>query len=92
MVSFAQAVYDGVVQVEEVTARLVDNFDAAQAAFQQGSVAVMIDPPAQVRFTFQPHVIVDGRMRKVLPELGMDAAPLVIGLGPGLQPVRTATW
>ena len=83
MVSFAQAVYDGVVQVEEVTARRVDDFEAAQAAFQQGSVAVMIDPPAQVRSQFQPHVIVDGRMRKALPELGMEAAPLVIGLGPG---------
>lgn len=82
-VSFAQAVYDGSVKVEEVVGQRVDNLGEALSVLEQGSIAVMIDPTLALVKSYKPHVLIDGRMRKKSPETGMDAAPLVIGLGPG---------
>lgn len=82
-VSFAQAVYDGEIQIEEITGRLAANYAEVQTVLNQGAVAVIEDPQAEIIHDFRPHVLVDGRMRKRPPELGMEAAPLVIGLGPG---------
>jgi xanthine dehydrogenase accessory factor len=82
-VAFAQAAYDGEIVIEEIRARLVENFQEAQHANVQGTVPVMVDPELSVQADFQPHVLVDGRMRKKAPELPITAAPLVVGLGPG---------
>jgi len=83
LVSFSQAVYDEEATVEGVTARLAKTAEQASAALQAGEVAVMVDPEASIRFYLQPEVIVDGRMTKQPPELGLEAAPLMIGMGPG---------
>ena len=82
-VSFAQAVYDGSVRVEEVPGQRANNLGEAQSILDQGSVAIMVDPSLELAKPFAPHVLIDGRMRKKSPESGLDAAPLVIGLGPG---------
>jgi len=82
-VSFAQAVYDGEIRVEEINARRVENIDDALHAFEGGFVPVLVDPRLSGIEIFRPHVIIDGRMRKKAPEIGMDAALLVVGLGPG---------
>lgn len=82
-VAFAQAIYDGEIRIEEVLARRVFNFAEAVRAFEQDSLPVIVDPKLSISAAFQPHVLVDGRMRKLPPELRRDAASLVIGLGPG---------
>ncbi len=82
-VAFAQAMFDGEVQIEEVPGRRVKSFAEAARAVEQGIVPVMADPRLSVRADFDPHVLVDGRMMKSPPDVGLDAAPLVIGLGPG---------
>jgi xanthine dehydrogenase accessory factor len=51
-------------------------------------IPVMIDPTCEIVLRpgtpFQkPLVLVDARMTKQPPDLGIDAAPLVVGLGPG---------
>lgn len=84
-VSFAQAVYSGEVYVEDIAARLVSSEAEIETALASGVVPVMVDPLAEIREIFAPHVLVDGRMRKMRPELGKDAAPLVVGLGPGFS-------
>jgi xanthine dehydrogenase accessory factor len=82
-VAFSQAVYDGQAQVEEVSARRVEDYAEALKALAAGVVPVMVDPRLAEKAAFAPHVLVDGRMRKTPPETGLDAAPLVLGLGPG---------
>jgi xanthine dehydrogenase accessory factor len=82
-VAFAQAVFDGKVIIEDVHARRIDSYKEAEDSFNQGLVAVMVDPELAIRKDFQPHVLIDGRMRKIPPDLPIDTAPLVIGLGPG---------
>lgn len=82
-VAFSQAVYDGKTCVEGVTAQRVETLDQAIAIMENGLIAVMVDPEARILEKLQPAVLVDGRMTKRPPELGITAAPLVIGLGPG---------
>jgi xanthine dehydrogenase accessory factor len=82
-VSFAQAVYDGHVQVEEVVARLAHDPREVISLQASGSLPVLIDPPARSRLELNPLVIVDGRMTKQPPDLDRGSANLVVGLGPG---------
>ena len=84
-VSFAQAVYDGEMRVEDMPAMRVATMGEAEMAFTAGSVPVMVDPLLAVCDSFSPHVIVDGRMRKKPSELRLDAALLMVGLGPGFR-------
>lgn len=90
MVSFAEAVYAGKTEVEGVQAQRVKNIHQALDVIDAGRVPVLVDPAAQVLRSFhldgtEPSlgVLVDARMTKQPPEIGLDAAPLVIGLGPG---------
>lgn len=83
LVSFAQAVFIGQAQVEEIQSALVSSLAEAEKLMDEGQVAVMVDPQARVLPDYQPLVLVDARMTKQAPETGLDAAPMVIGLGPG---------
>jgi xanthine dehydrogenase accessory factor len=50
---------------------------------QHGEIPVLIDPQAELLEQLRPEVIIDGRMLKRPPELGLEVARFVIGLGPG---------
>jgi xanthine dehydrogenase accessory factor len=76
-------VYSGETKIEEVTARRVDGPDSALALMELGEIPILIDPDAETRHVLRPMVIVDGRMRKIPPEIGKEAAAIVVGLGPG---------
>lgn len=83
LVSFAEAVFIGAVQVEEITGRLAGDLADVERILQADQVAVLVDPELTCLEEFSPLVFVDGRMRKVPPEIGLESAPMVIGLGPG---------
>ncbi len=86
LAAFAEAVFCGYHVVEGIPARRVDDLDAALAALARREIPVLVDPEARVlpRLRQMAEVIlVDGRMTKRPPDLGRDAATLVIGLGPG---------
>ena len=51
----------------------------------KGEIAVLVDPELSVLAEYDPLVLVDARMTKKPPEIGMESAPLVIGLGPGFK-------
>lgn len=85
LVSFAQAVYEpeGEITLEELTARRAADAAEARALLEQGIIPLLVDPAAEARYILEPAVIVDCRMTKQPPDLGIDAAPMMIGLGPG---------
>lgn len=83
LVSFAQAVYDGQIDVEEVHSRLISSPQQADELLRQRILPVLVDPGCETRHYFRPDVLLDARMIKRAPDLGMTEAPLVIGLGPG---------
>ena len=84
LVSFAEAVYSGAMAVEGITARLIDTPSMASEVLERDEIPVLVDPNATVLHSdFCIRALVDARMTKKSPDLGMEAAPLVIGLGPG---------
>ncbi len=82
-VSFAQAVFDNKVTVEDVDGVLVNSPTEIWETLNRGSIPVIVDPDASCIKILRPAVLVDARMTKQAPETSMDAARLVIGLGPG---------
>ncbi len=88
LVAFAEAVYAGEISVEEVTARRVSDPHKALETLAEDIIPVLVDPQAECRFILKPAVLIDGRMTKKPPELGIEAASLVIGLGPGFTAGR----
>ncbi len=82
-VSFAEAVYRGEMDVEGVTARRAESAAQAFDIAQKGVIAVLVDPAAAILNTGTFAALVDARLLKQTPELGLDAAALTIGLGPG---------
>ena len=83
LVALAEAVYAGEIEVEDLRARRVRGVAAARIVLGQGWIPVLVDAEANCRLELQPAALIDARMTKQLPDLGMDSAPLVIGLGPG---------
>jgi xanthine dehydrogenase accessory factor len=90
LVAFSEAVYSETITVEDVTARRAANLEQALSILREGRLPVLVDPKAQVleelrepSLGIERLVLIDGRMTKQPPDLGMEAASLVIGLGPG---------
>lgn len=84
-VAFAEAVYAGSIKVEEVTGRRVDSLDEIGAAWEANEIPVLSDPDCSIRYQLPPTVLIDARMTKRTPDVGREAAELVIGLGPGFS-------
>ena len=82
-VSFAEAVYEGEVQVEGIRACRVDDVAAAHRALRQGLIPILVDPEAKCRADLNPDVLVDAIMAKRNTGTTITDAPLVIALGPG---------
>ena len=83
-VSFGEAVYEGHIQVEGVTARLVKR-QQVQAALEAGEIPVLVDPHASILTELPISIVIDGRLTKHPPApLPVDVS-LHIGLGPGFH-------
>lgn len=86
-VSFGEAVYEGQIDVEGVTARLVER-GQVQATLDAGEIPVIVDPDASILTDLSIPIVVDGRLTKHPPTpLPVDVA-LHIGLGPGFHAGR----
>jgi len=85
-VCFGEAVYEGEMVIEELSARRVPDVAQARRALAARVIPILVDPPAACRAELAPAVLVDGIMAKhntgSAPTTRSDA-PLVIGLGPG---------
>lgn len=87
-VAFAEAVYNGVAQVEDVKGRFVGSFNQVVKAWKDREVPVLVDPESVIikeieLAGLELTALVDGRMTKRPPYLKSGAAPFMIGLGPG---------
>ena len=85
MVSFCEAVYDGVKAVEGVTAVRVGDADEIHSVWETGQIPLLVDPENDTRHLLKPHVVVDAILAKRNIGTQMSDAPLVVGLGPGFR-------
>lgn len=81
-VAFAQAIFDGVCTVEEITGRRSSIEEAMQVA-SNNEIAVVIDPAGETLRRWQPPIVVDAIMAKRNTGTRKEDAPLVVALGPG---------
>lgn len=82
-VAFAQAVFDGQMTVEDVTARLAPNVREAMGFVSRGEIPVLVDPEAALLRELQPGYLVDAILAKRNLGTTRDMAPITIALGPG---------
>ena len=87
-VSFAEAVYSKVTQVEEVAGSLVESNSEIESAWDRGEVPVKIDPECEIiselnKADLKASIMVDARMTKKPPYLELGSTPFMVGLGPG---------
>jgi xanthine dehydrogenase accessory factor len=84
-VSFCEAVYDGAITVEGITARKADMRSDIFRIWDAGEVPVVVDPGWDVIPNLGPQVVIDAIIAKKNLGTNMAEAPLVIGLGPGFS-------
>ena len=83
-VAFAQAVYDGSIEIEGVRARQVATLAQALDCCRRGQVPVLSQEiRGEDLAALGPLALVDARLAKVNLGTRLDEAPVVIGLGPG---------
>lgn len=82
-VAFAQAVYDGCTDVEDVTAVLIKSPLESEQVWSLGAIPVLVDPDLDIQKEYPSLVLVDARMRKKYIPHDLHLAQLIIGLGPG---------
>ena len=87
LVSFSEAVYEGQVTVEDVTARLVTP-DQIESTLSRREIPVLIDPDANQLPVTNYQIVVDARLIKSPPQPLTAPVPLHIGLGPGFSAPR----
>jgi xanthine dehydrogenase accessory factor len=82
--AFAEAVYEGAVEVEGVRAvRVTGAAQAEERLRARDAVPVLVDPEAASAAALRPGVLVDARLLKKSAGLRRGDVPLVIALGPG---------
>jgi xanthine dehydrogenase accessory factor len=91
-VSFSEAVYDGVTEVEGVRAVLVRGVEEAPAVWGRREIPVLVDPACEAREPLRPEVLVDAIIAKKNLGTSLQDAPLVIAIGPGFEVGRDAHY
>ena len=84
-VSFCEAVWDGMAEVEGVVARLFDNPDRVSPFYVEGEIPLLVDPDLICLQALKPEVLIDATLSKHNLGIHRDMAPLVIALGPGFS-------
>ncbi len=82
-VSFAEAAFSQTMSVEGVPAQLAKSLEEAWDIRSAGQIPVLLDAELDLLSAARPMAMIDARMTKKAPEMKMEAADLVIGLGPG---------
>ena len=84
-VSFANAVFEKTMTVEDVTGYLIASPKSILDFDFDSGIPVLIDPEASCQVMFQPNVLIDARMLKKTIPYELTAQPLILGLGPGFR-------
>ncbi len=84
-VAFSEAVYQGKMTVEDMTATLVENWEDAWKVMEQGRPAILIDPECSILKEHRPAVVVDAILAKKNLGTNRNMAKRTIGLGPGFE-------
>ncbi len=82
-VAFANAVFEGKMTVENITARLAGSLDEIKQIISSGQIPVVIDPEGETISRLKPRILVDSILAKKNTGTTKNMAPIVIAVGPG---------
>ena len=82
-VSLSDAVYEGEVTVEDMTARRVQDRAEILKALNERVISMRVDPEARIVREIDAFAVIDAIMAKKNIGTRIDDAPFVLGLGPG---------
>jgi xanthine dehydrogenase accessory factor len=89
-VAFAEAVTQGRITVEGITACRVSSRDEVMQAFERGEVPIVVDPDGAFTKSMRPAVLVEATLSKRNSGISIHDAPIVIALGPGYEAGKDA--
>jgi xanthine dehydrogenase accessory factor len=84
-VAFAEAVTQGQMTVEGITAQRANSIEDIRIALAHGLVPIVVDPDGVAFRQMQPEVMVEATLSKYNSGITMNDAPIVIALGPGYE-------
>ena len=85
-VSFCEAIYEGIKEIEGVTAKKVNiSTSEISSTWMENKLPIIIDPEIKVKNLIMPDILVDAIMAKRNTGTKISDAPLVIGVGPGFR-------
>lgn len=82
-VSFCEAIRDGQMVVEDVTAKRATTKTEVLEILNEGAIPVLPDPEAMIIKEINPQVVVDAILAKRNVGTTINDAPIVIAVGPG---------
>ncbi|MDO5708173.1 MAG: selenium-dependent molybdenum cofactor biosynthesis protein YqeB [Andreesenia angusta] len=84
-VSFAQAIYDGEIDIEGVKGRRVNDLNSIVKAWDNNEIPIVIDEKGEYIKIIRPKIVVDAILAKKNLGTNKNMADIVIALGPGFE-------
>jgi xanthine dehydrogenase accessory factor len=84
-VAFSEAVYEGTMAVENVTAELIPDLSRVDSLWSERTIPVIVDDDGAFIRSIRPDIVVDATMTKKPKESLRGIVPFVIGVGPGFM-------
>lgn len=84
-VAFCEAVYEKEVEIEGITARLVETEDEINRCWEEDIIPVAIDSRGKLIDKFKPIAVIDGILAKKNYGTKRSMAPITVALGPGFS-------
>jgi len=89
-VAFAEAVTQGRMRVEGVTAYRANSIEEVQEALANELIPIVVDPDGMMLQQMQPSVLVEATLSKYNSGITINDARIVIALGPGYEAGKDA--
>ena len=84
-VCFSEAIYDGIIQVENIICKKVENENEIEKCWSEKIIPIMVDEKGEIIKKIKPDVVVDSIIAKKNLGTTKDMAPITIALGDGFE-------
>lgn len=84
-VCFSEAIYDGIIQVENIICKKVENENEIEKCWNEKIIPIMVDEKGDIIKKIKPDVVVDSIIAKKNLGTTKDMAPITIALGDGFE-------
>jgi xanthine dehydrogenase accessory factor len=84
-VAFAEAIYNGSIEIEGLTGVRAETLDDVRVALARDQVPVLIDPDGTLLRALQPTALIDATLAKHPTGIQLSDAQVVLALGPGFE-------